>query len=146
MKYAKFGVISEGTLRPEDLISSFSAELDYLIKQQPRSVPRRKLRSLVREAEKVDPDSEEGTYLIDELIEALNEFAPAYGRFGAQDGDGACFGFFLTDMICFDGLRVDDLAKIPDDYSGEALVVNDHGNMTLYAVRRGKTTALWAVV
>lgn len=38
----------------------------------------------------------------------------------------------------FDGLVVGDLVEIRHDYTGQALHINDHGNVTLYAVRNGK--------
>lgn len=32
----------------------------------------------------------------------------------------------------FDGLKVSDLSEVPEEYEGEILHVNDHGNVTLY--------------
>ena len=45
----------------------------------------------------------------------------------------------------FDGLRVSDLCEVPAGYSGEVLLVNDHGNMSLYAYSRGRGRELWGI-
>lgn len=60
--------------------------------------------------------------------------------YGDLDGPG---GFNVDD---FDGLRVSDLSEVPDDYTGEVLHVNDHGNMTLYACTDGECSEVWSVV
>jgi hypothetical protein len=86
--------------------------------------------------------------LVSDLFEALSEFAPPYGYFGAHPGDGADLGFWLDEFWeeNFEGMRVSDLSEIPDDYTGEALVINDHGNATLYAVANGQYREIWSVV
>jgi|DEB0MinimDraft_3_1074331.scaffolds.fasta_scaffold122795_2 hypothetical protein len=43
-------------------------------------------------------------------------------------------------------LRVGDLAEIPDDYIGDALVINDHGNATLYFVEGETYLEHWSLV
>ena len=40
---------------------------------------------------------EERSYIFDEIIDYLNDIAPDNVVFGAQDGDGACFGFWSID-------------------------------------------------
>jgi len=45
----------------------------------------------------------------------------------------------------FDGLKVDDLSEVADDYTGEVLHVNDHGNCTLYASESGELKEIWAI-
>lgn len=153
MKYASFGTVSSGTMRTEDLLGSLSAELDYQIKRQPRSFKRRELRKLINEADRVrlwviDPN-DEGSAIVEELFDALEQFAPPYAYFGAHPGDGADYGYWLVEDIqeCFDGLTVDDTSEVPADYKGEVLHVNDHGNMTLYMANgRGKLTEIWGLV
>jgi hypothetical protein len=49
----------------------------------------------------------------------------------------ALFQSWMSDMDDFDGLRVSDTSEVPDDYSGEVLHVNDHGNATLYVADNG---------
>lgn len=146
MKHAEFG--SVGTMRTEDLLSALSSELNYQLGRQPRSFARRELRKLINEAGRVDPDSDDASEVVSELFDALEQFAPPYGYFGAHPGNGSDYGYWLIEDLegCFDGLKVDDTSEVPADYSGEVMHVNDHGNITLYAARRGKLTEIWALV
>jgi hypothetical protein len=156
MKYADIGSISEGTLRSEDLLDTFASELDSLLRKQPRTFKRTAHRKLIREANKLlatfgdtECDSDIASDVVNELQDALGEFAPPYGSFGASDGDGACFGFWVNDPreSGFDGLTVSDTSEVPPDYRGEVLHVNDHGNMSLYVqTAPGKLREIWAVV
>jgi hypothetical protein len=38
----------------------------------------------------------------------------------------------------FEGMIVNDTSEVPDDYDGEVLHVNDHGNATLYLAEAGE--------
>jgi hypothetical protein len=104
---------------------------------------------LIDEAEAIeDFDSDDASEVLSDLFNALNEFAPAYGYFGAHPGDGADYGFWLHEdwEQDFDGLKVDDTSEVPSDYSGEVLHVSDHGNPTLYVANAGVLTEVWALV
>lgn len=88
--------ISWGTLAPYDLIKAFSDELERLA---PFSY-----RELVHEAQEaletfeLGEDVESTHYIIDDLMDALNHIAFLHGcYFGASDGDGSSFGFWLID-------------------------------------------------
>lgn len=99
MIYATPGTVSYGTLRNEDLLSSFSDELEFLVQQNAEEwvgKPGRRdmYLALVGEAREVNPASEEAHYLIDELCDCLNDFAPPGHYFGTHPGDGADFGFW----------------------------------------------------
>lgn len=159
MRQATFGTISHGTLRNVDLIEALSAELIDLVTAESTGAHADLIAAcntwLDREEElgdDLDPVLEEdGSDLVSELIDALNEHAPLYGYFGAHEGDGSDFGFWLFDdvarMVKDDGgLVVEDTADVPDDYMGEVLHINDHGNATLYAANAGKLTQVWAAV
>lgn len=152
--YASFGSISTGTLRTADLVDAFAGELADLDADNAHA-------ALLAECDawqEFDEDNEDsdavdshaslGDDLVAELGDALNEFAPPYGYFGAHSGDGADFGFWLSESFAedFDGLKVDDTSEVPADYSGEVLHVNDHGNATLYVADAGKLNEVWAVV
>lgn len=146
MPKASFGSISSGTMRADDLIPAFAAELAYLDKDD------NAFADLIREADETeDYDSEDAADILEELFEALNEFAPTYGYFGAHPGEGADYGFWLHEdwqqnMRDDDVLEVSDLADIPEDYAGEVLIVNDHGNATFGHVEAGKFSETWSVV
>jgi hypothetical protein len=159
MTYGSIGSISSGTLLPADLIPVFADELKDLAKASKSDA----YRDLLARADawiEVDdnmepgeiPDSDEhddiGPELVIELMDALGEFAPPYFYFGTHPGDGADFGFWLYEDFQqdFDGLTVSDTSEVPDDYEGEVLHVNDHGNCTLFAARNGELKEIWAVV
>jgi hypothetical protein len=127
---ATVGSVSHGTLRTIDLLRAFAFELSYLSGDYAELVNCADER---HEAINVDSDNEtpEDSELVNELIDALNELAPAYCYFGAHEGDGSDFGFWpLMDAI-------DELPRIKNE-EGEDLpdedhcYVNDHGNVTVY--------------
>ena len=77
------GSVSTGTLRPEDLIAAFHPVLMQLN-------PRRASQLLLAQGD----DLQE--YVV-ELMDALDEEAPAGYHFGTIEGDGADFGFWEDD-------------------------------------------------
>lgn len=159
MQYASFGSISHGTMRTEDLLDTFASELEHHVRRNAAEwcsdegrAQRDKLIDLANGAREIDCDSEDNEAdpeeVLSELFDALSEFAPPYAYFGSHPGDGSDYGFWLTENIdeCFDGLKVDDTGEVPDDYCGEVLHINDHGNMTLYSASNGKLSEVWALV
>jgi len=93
--------------------------------------------------------SEESDFALEDLMEVLQHYAPSYFYFGSQPGDGADYGYWLSESFRndFEGLKVPDLSEIPNDYVGEVLEINDHGNMTLYLKSRNrKLIELWSLV
>jgi hypothetical protein len=95
---------------------------------------------------------EEDGFILEELFEALDSFSPPHCYFGASEGDGACYGWWVSqDSLkesCRDGevLKVSDLSEVPPDYTGEVLHVTDHGNETLYTAQNGKLEEVWGIV
>lgn len=148
MKTARFGSISSGTLRSEDLVPAFAAEIKRLRGALPLALSR-EVRAF--NAGKYDTDHGCDVELVNELCDALQEYAPDYGYFGAHPGDGADFGFWLSEdwqrSARDDGaLEVADTSEVPANYSGLVVHINDHGNATLYAARKGKLREVWSVV
>lgn len=151
-KIASLGTVSWGTMRPQDLLPSFAGELRAL---GHRSRELTKIESRINRAlnGKYGEDdkyfeSEIAQWDIETLCDMLKEHAPAYAYFGASEGDGSDYGFWLPYDFTendFDGLKVDDLNEIPARYTGEVLEVNDHGNMTLYFCKNGKLAEIWSV-
>jgi len=146
----QLGSISSGTMRTEDLIPAFLDALDsFKLSRNERNAVRaisKKARNSHRNnyynlTETADAD-------LDELFDILNNQAPAGVYFGGHAGDCADYGFWIDVEFetNFDGLKVSDLAEVPKGHSGEVLHVNDHGNMTLYAYRRGRAKEIWSVV
>lgn len=152
IRYASFGDISTGTLRNEDLLPAFADELAYQLGRQQKRFKRILHRALIREAATLirtkDFDGMSTSDCVNDLGDALNEFAPPYGYFGTAEGDGASFGFYISASAIeeFDGLKVSDLSEVPADYRGEFMVVNDHGNVSLYTKNSRRVTFIWSVV
>jgi hypothetical protein len=163
LKPANFGSVSEGTLNTGDLLEAFANELEWHFNRnsafyasalpENRRAARRIIRVLGKASGMLDStgdyDDYDADFLVEEIGEELQDFAPAYGYFGANPGDGADFGFWLDEDALeagFDGLRVDDLSKVPEVYQGEVMVVNDHGNRTIYAANNGDLREVWSIV
>ena len=146
------GSVSSCTMRPEDLIPSFLWE----VRRQKRTVPghRRECRAIEARSNKDGYfESEDCHFDLESLFDMLDAYAPMYFYFGAHPGDGADYGYWLSESFeeDFDGLKVSDLSEVPNTYSGEVLLVNDHGNMSLYVARARKRkpvelSEVWAIV
>lgn len=147
MKKPEIGTIISGTLREEDLLEAFANELERLAEtsevirntlELAESVDRRRL---IAEARQIDPSSSFAPAVVEELYEALNDLAPSYMYFGTLEGDGSDFGFWpdleALKTSVYDGetLQVNDICNIPADYTGDIMIVNDHGNVTLGHVK-----------
>ena len=165
--HAKLGSISHGTLRTEDLLSAFLSELEWQLRRNgeffclPENFPHRdRLNNLVGEAqdcfaedgETIDPDKEEiASELVNETLpDALQAFAGPFCYFGAHDGDGSDFGYWLQDIesikeqVEFTSSR--SMEYPPEEFQGEWLHVNERGNCTLYVRENGKDREIWSVV
>lgn len=85
-------VVSDGTLKPQDLIPKFLDALKYDEKAHSKFL---KDFPEILEIQSWDElDEETQSMLVDELIDALNGIAPEGYFFGASEGDGASFGFW----------------------------------------------------
>lgn len=169
MKTAKIGTISHGTLRTEDLLSTFISELESLMLingnyfAQPLNRSHRdRLTRMIGDAQ--DCFDENGEDISDEekqqialdlvsleMPDALNEFAPPYCYFGAHPGDGSDFGFWPMEIE--DVKEQVEFVSDEDDeypfagYRGEWLHINERGNCTLYVRGEdGKDVEIWSLV
>ncbi len=172
------GSVSCATMREEDLIPTFCYELQSLARQT-GIIPRKQRAAhvkLVREIEK-RADTEgyfengDASEDLSELFDALGEYASPYFYFGAHPGDGADYGFWLSENWDEDfedvkdgdiwrhgktkpiyrddmpsSIKVSDTADIPTWFRGEVAVVNDHGNVTLYVKTSRSLREVWGVV
>jgi hypothetical protein len=147
------GSVSSATLRPEDLLPCFMAELESMrpLRKEHRKFLR-EIHARMDAAEllglnyyEIESHAAED---IEEVETALQEYCLPHFYFGAHPGDGADFGYWLSEGFVeeFDGMKVNDTSEIPSGYTGEVLHVNDHGNCTLYACSRGKRREVWGIV
>jgi len=145
------GSVSHGTMRREDLIPDFISALKSM---RPF---RRHHRSVVREIEHnmrtIEDyfDSEIAIYDLNErLFAALDNYAPPFFYFGSHPGNGADYGFWLSEeweeqLADNGGIKVNDLSEVPIGFSGYVAQVSDHGNVTLYSFARGRSREVWSI-
>ena len=154
----ELGSISTGTLRDEDLLPAFVAELERV------GEPGKHVELILRAAKVIKRgfavgfdwsrvnDADNASFgLADDLTDALNEYAPPHTYFGTLEGDGADFGFWPTGEDFSDTCNVEVVSSGPNG-EGELIdldcklwvVVNDHGNVTVSTV--GPREEIWSVV
>jgi hypothetical protein len=104
-------VVSEATLRTEDLLPAFLSALDDVLEAStflpgadaPERVRRvGEVQSLLGEIERrMDGEGYYGSDVaecdLEAVTELLEEYAPEGLYFGAHEGDGACFGFWAVE-------------------------------------------------
>ena len=91
---------------------------------------------------------EDAGYYLEDLFNILDAHSLPYFYFGAHPGDGADYGWWLSEdwQDSFDGLTVSDTAEIPKGHTGEVLHISDHGNPTLYSCVHGRMREVWSLV
>lgn len=148
----EIGSISDGTLRNQDLLESFIWELRHLGHRSTKltRIENRYERAINGEFGEDDAyfTDESANFDLEDLTNMLQEHALPYMYFGAHCGDGSDFGFWLDEDLdsVYDGLRIDDLDRVPANYRGEVMYINDHGNMTLYWKNRKGFKEIWSLV
>ena len=96
-------IVSCDTLRPEDLLVKYwsAAEACAVLADRPQLLNAETLASLQKlvgeDSSEADWDDTEAAATLEDLAEALNDAAPVGFYFGASDGDGACFGFWIDE-------------------------------------------------
>jgi len=146
------GTVIHGTMREEDLIPAFLDELERLDPKRASSYWDEIPEEALEDPENDWWDSDEASWMLEELFDVLNEFAPPYVYFGANEGDGSDYGFWIDRYALQEAiengevLRVEDLSEVPADYEGLVLHENDHGNLTLYECASGNFVEIWSVV
>lgn len=137
-QYLDLGVISDGTLRAEDVGEALADAL------RPLRLSRAD-RALVRAWNRIeDFDSEESVELVASLEDVMQRYCPPFAYYGASEGDGSCFGVWaITDD---DELPRYGVGESPRN-SGDCYEVSDHGNVSCgYRDGRGVWHEYWSVV
>ncbi|HKJ88931.1 MAG TPA: hypothetical protein VKA48_10525 [Gammaproteobacteria bacterium] len=146
------GSISYGTHRPQDLIPRFLDALNGLDPDRCREIWNPEVRDAEDSGLPPEDDdwwsSQDAADLLSELFGALEDHAPPYCYFGAKEGDGADFGFWPDIASAAEDLNVvPDPAFLYELDTQQALVVNEHGNTTLYERdQAGEWQEIWSVV
>lgn len=119
-------IVSCDTLKPEDLLVKFwsAAESCAVLADRPQLLNPGTLASLQRlvgeDSSESDWDDAEAAQTLEDLTDALNDAAPAGFYFGASEGDGACFGFWVSEDWAE---ALDTLGFGNDDPSGWAELI-----------------------
>lgn len=143
------GTISHGTHKSDDIAAALlplAAEYDL------GETRLHDLRDVIADSDA--PDAQE---IICEVIEDLSDFAPDYCYVGMHEGDGSDLGVWpdmdsVDEAVnCGDIIKIDDLSDLDTMLASEcnathALLVNDHGNCTLYTLTLGGPVEQWAIV
>lgn len=101
---APTGTLINGTLRPDDLIAAYAGALESLVSASAaNTVDEARMvavhfgiladvRRYVYDSAKGDPDLQ--AWLLERLYDCLQDYAPDGWYFGANEGDGADFGYW----------------------------------------------------
>jgi hypothetical protein len=141
------GTISHGTLANGDLIISFADALrgiEFIDNTTRRYIAEADAIQVLYSAGWNDIyDHEMAEELLSELISLLNVYAPPYTYFGNTDGDGSDFGFWPSEDAISELPKFNDLSEVPEKMEDDYVVVNDHGNMTIYGADHKE---IWSIV
>lgn len=120
-------LVSCDTLRLEDLLPRYWSAAETLELQIPAPLAA-ELERLVGADSSADDWSDEAAYAAAETLwELLNDAAPVGFYFGASEGDGACFGFWLCDdwRDALEERGID--CETPEHVAALLQELNDHG-------------------
>jgi hypothetical protein len=97
-------IVSNGTLRAEDLLPQFWTTAEQLAQTRQEQMPANLLEPLTllvgEDSRETDWNDDLAADTLAELFDLLQDWAPTGFSFGASEGDGACFGFWLTPEWC----------------------------------------------
>lgn len=105
------GSISEGTMRKEDLIPKFMNVLKDLNYSKCEEI-----KSRYPSLKDLDYDSEEASWLFDELFFALEEEAPSGYYFSTHPDDGADYGFWKDEENDMDNELYESFKLLVENY------------------------------
>lgn len=145
---ATIGSISTGTLPKEDLLQAFADELERIRTSGEYQQDINEARDYLDGNIEYDNPDEIASEIVNDLQDALNEYAPPFCYFGSLEGDGADFGFWPDHEAIQELIRESQMSKgtKPLDQSVEYInveqslhiLVNDHGNITISTLGPGE--------
>ena len=153
MTRVRLGTVIHGTLRTEDLVPAFLEELKTLDPDRAASYFERIPAEALEDEDHIWWQTGEAMWMVEELFDILNEYAPPFCYFGANEGDGSDFGFWIDRFSLEEAIENGEILKVselpnsvPEGYEYVA-VINDYGDITLYQRSwDGKLEEVWSVV
>ena len=153
MTKVRLGTVIHGTLLASDLIPAFINKLETLNPEKASSYWSEIPEDALEDQDHDWWDSEEALWMLEEIFDVLNEYAPPYCYFGALEGDGSDYGFWVDRYAFEEALENGEVVKVdelpnsaPEGYEYIA-VITDHGNITLYhRSEDGALHEVWSVV
>lgn len=128
----EIGSLISGTLIESDLIYAFARELERLDKNKLNEVAPADLDYYLIEEKQVP----EGAQVLNDLMNALDELSPPYCYFGANEGDCADFGFWISWETIEEAVKSKELQILdnpPDRLTeGKEFLYYLENNRTLY--------------
>tara|TARA_R110002110_G_scaffold88956_1_gene231765 strand:- start:70 stop:492 length:423 start_codon:yes stop_codon:yes gene_type:complete len=133
------GTLIHGTLQERDLLPAFA---DELVRVRASDTEHAVLIDDARHPEVFTTDTYTAADIVNDLQDALQEYAPSHMYFGAHEGDGADFGWWpVTEYDC-ETVTL-DAENVIDIECNIHIHTNDHGNVTVSELR-GKE--IWSAV
>lgn len=142
------GSISHGTLQAEDLIAAMYTEAMRILPKDNYQL-RNQVNEIIAELYLGEIEEVDAQMMLEDF---LSTEAPPFVFFGSHPGDGSDIGYWpdfdaLDDAVhAREVLKVDDLSSVPPEYTGQVMIVNDHGNVTLGNMYDGRFTEIWSCV
>jgi hypothetical protein len=140
-EYLTLGQFSNGTLLAHDIaraiLDAFGGVHDNFLSAETAF-------DLQNVADQEEDVAEFADELIAEAMDELQEHAPPFCYVGSHEGDGACFGVWVSQDAIDDGvadgeiIRISDLSELDgaETDANYAVLVNDHGNLSLYTLTK----------
>lgn len=101
--FGSVGSLSHGTMQERDLIPALASELTRLAAANGVLADHSELLIEADQWNEDDDADGRGSEIVNELFDALGEFAPEGCYFGAHEGDGSDYGFWPADSEPEDG-------------------------------------------
>lgn len=147
------GSISHGTMRQQDLMPTFLEALEEVIEEEGDGVGLDRMKfdlsSIKTRVEKAEGDddsyweSAEAGYDLQFLFDKLDEYAPPYHYFGANEGDGSDYGWWIIGDSIQDAVKEGNMVvissielwkDIPREFVGDVLVGSVEEGGDLYRI------------
>jgi hypothetical protein len=134
-----------------ELLKALSQELRRIVPDERFLAPYKPLLHTVQQAVSsyTAGDAEAHSKLLDlqdQLMEAISDNAPPYLLLSLNSTGKWCWQIDEWGLDISEALRISDLSELEDDYRGEVVVINDHGNVTLYHAGDDGLREIWAAV